>query len=85
MSTISRRSFLRWAGIVTASIPLLASQLFSASAKEDKTSPRVRVRPLNSPACTLGQLGFADRARFPSAADAMRASAGRAAKLEIYQ
>ncbi len=83
MKAISRRQFLQTAGVtmLAAALPALGSG--GPSRRREK---RVRIRSLTplghlSPA----QRAYVKRARFATAADAMRGSASRGMNIEIYE
>ena len=81
MNGISRRRFLQVAGaaiMVVAAIPSLGGSRKHNGAK------RVRIRPVSDADLRPGEISFYRRARFATAADAMRAVASRRIKAEIY-
>lgn len=82
MNGISRRKFLQVAGaaiVAVAAIPSLGGT------KGNKNGQmRVRIRPVPGADLRPGEISFYRRARFATAADAMRAVASRRMKAEIY-
>ena len=81
MNKISRRQFLQGAG---AAVTLLALPALGGM-KSKNGQKRVRVRPLASQTnLRPGEISFYRRARFATAADAMRAAASRGLTAEIY-
>ena len=81
MNVISRRRFLQVAGAT-----MLAATMASVPASGERQSGprRIRVRMV-SPNPRPAELAFCRRARFQSAADAMRALASRRLTAEIYR
>ena len=78
---ISRRRFLQGAGAVmvaAAAIPCLGG------AKAKNGEKRVRIRPVSTANLRPGEITFYRRARFATAADAMRAVASRRMNAVIY-
>lgn len=78
---ISRRQFLQGAGamiVAAAAIPSLGG------AGNHNGQKRVRIRPTTGANLRPGEISFYRRARFATAADAMRAVASRRMKAEIY-
>ena len=83
MKGISRRQFLQGAGAAVAAATLLTlPALGGTKAKNGKK--RVRIRPVSSANLRPGEISFYRRARFATAADAMRAVASRRVIAEIY-
>lgn len=81
MREISRRKFLQVAGtaiLAAAAIPALGG----AKARHDEK--RVRIRPLSGADLRPGEITFYRRARFATAADAMRAAAARRMNGTVY-
>ena len=81
MSEISRRRFLQVAGaalVAAAALPSLGS------ADSQPGEKRVRIRPVPGADLRPGEIAFYRRARFATAADAMRAAAARRMTAEIY-
>ena len=81
MKAISRRRFLQVAGatMLVAALPAIGGR------RNGQGPKRVRVRPLaSSPEISPAQRAFYRRARFATAADAMRAVASRGMTAEIY-
>lgn len=81
MNEISRRKFLQIAGsaiVAMAAIPSLGGHGNHHGAK------RVRIRPVSGAVLRPGEISFYRRARFATAADAMRAVASRGMQAEIY-
>lgn len=81
MNEISRRRFLQVAGaamVAIAAIPSLGGHGNQNGAK------RVRIRPAPGADLRPGEISFCRRARFATAADAMRAVASRRMQAEIY-
>ena len=84
MNKISRRQFLQGAGAAVAAVTLMTLPALGGT-KSKNVQKRVRVRPLASQAdLRPGEISFYRRARFASAADAMRAVASRRLTGEIY-
>ena len=85
MNGISRRKFLQVAGaaiVAAAAIPSLGG----TKKKKKNGEKRVRVRPYNAnQKLTPSEIDFCDRARFTTAADAMRAAAARGIPVVIYK
>jgi len=84
MKTISRRQFIQVAGatmLVAVAVPAIGS----GHGNGHHGQKRVRVRPLSSEGhLRPAERAFYHRARFESAADAMRALASRGMTAEIY-
>ena len=81
MKAISRRRFLQ----VAAATMLVAALPASGGARSRRGEKRIRVRPLASQGgVSAAERAFCQRARFASAADAMRAAASRGMTAEIY-
>ena len=81
MNEISRRRFLQVAGafmVTAAAFPALGGT------KAKNGHKRVCVRPVDSANLRPGEISFYRRARFATAADAMRAVAARGMQAEIY-
>ena len=81
MKAISRRRFLQLAGatVLVAALPAIGGGQNHRGAK------RIRIRPLASQGnVTTAKSVFFQRARFATAADAMRAAASRGTNAEIY-
>ena len=81
MREISRRQFLQVAGtaiLAAAALPALGG------AKARHGEKRVRIRPVSGADLRPGEIAFYRRARFATAADAMRAAAARGFVGEIY-
>jgi len=81
MHEISRRKFLQVAGatmMAAIAIPSLANSGNHAGQK------RVRIRPVSGVPLRPGEISFYRRARFATAADAMRAAASRRMNGTIY-
>jgi len=83
MKAMSRRHFLQVAGatmlLAAVAVPALGGGKSSHGVK------RVRIRPLSSQVNVRpGETSFYRRARFATAADAMRAVASRGMTAEIY-
>ena len=84
MNKISRRQFLQGAGAAVAAVTLLALPALGGT-KSKSSQKRVRVRPQASQTnLRPGEISFYRRARFATAADAMRAVASRKLCAEIY-
>lgn len=85
MNKISRRQFLQGAGAAVAAVTLLTLPALGGT-KSKIGQKRVRVRPLASQAnLRPGEISFYRRARFSTAADAMRAVASRGIVAEVYK
>ena len=83
MKAMSRRHFLQVAGatmlLAAVAVPALGGGKSSHGVK------RIRIRPLSSQGNVRpGEISFYRRARFATAADAMRAVASRRMTAEIY-
>lgn len=81
MKEISRRRFLQVSGaalMAVAAIPAMGGHGNHNGAK------RVRIRPVPGADLRPGEISFYRRAKFATAADAMRAAASRGLKAEIY-
>lgn len=80
MNEISRRRFLQVAGaaVVAAALPSLGG------AKNPNGEKRVRIRPVPGADLRPGEVSFYRRAKFWTAADAMRAVASRKMAGIIY-
>ena len=81
MKGISRRKFLQVAGAAMVAAVALPSL---GSAKNHNGEKRVRIRPLPGAALRPGEIAFYRRAKFDTAADAMRAVASRRMTAEVY-
>lgn len=81
MNEISRRKFLQVAGAAMAAAVALPSL---GGAKNHNGEKRVRIRPVAGAALRPGEIAFYRRAKFWTAADAMRAAAARGVTGEIY-
>lgn len=81
MNEISRRRFLQVAGAAMVAIAAIPSLGGSGNHNGEK---RVRIRPVPGAELRPGEISFYRRARFATAADAMRAVASRRMKAEIY-
>ena len=81
MKGMSRRKFLQVAGAT-----MLAAALPAIGRGRNRRGPeKYRIRPLASPADLCpGEIAFCRRARFATAADAMRAAAAHRMAAEIY-
>ena len=82
MNGISRRKFLQVAGaaiVAVAAIPSLGGTKARNGVK------RVRIRPVSDADLRPGEISFYRRARFETAADAMRTAASRGMNAEIYR
>lgn len=81
MKGMSRRKFLQVAGAT-----MLAAALPAIGRGRNRHGPKkYRIRPLSSPAdLSPGEIAFYRRARFVTAADAMRAVAAHRMTAEIY-
>ena len=85
MNKISRRQFLQGAGAAVAAVTLMTLPALGGT-KSKIGQKRVRVRPLASKAnLRPGEISFYRRARFATAADAMRAVASRGIVAEVYK
>ena len=85
MNEISRRRFLQVAGsalVAIAAIPSLGNS--GNNNGNHNGEKRVRIRPVPGADLRPGEISFYRRARFETAADAMRAVASRRMKAEIY-
>ena len=80
MSEISRRRFLQVAGAALVAAAVLPSLGGAGNPAGEK---RVRLRPLSGADLRPGEIAFYRRARFATAADAMRAAAARRMAAEI--
>ena len=81
MREISRRTFLQVAGtaiLAAAALPALGG------AKARHGEKRVRIRPVSGADLRPGEIAFYRRARFATAADAMRAAAARRMNGAVY-
>lgn len=83
MKGISRRQFLQGAGAAMAAATLLTLPAL-AGTKAKNGEKRVRIRPVDPANLRPGEISFYSRARFATAADAMRAVAARRMSAEIY-
>ena len=84
MKAISRRQFLQGAGAAAVAVALMALPALGGTQSHNGTK-RVRIRPLSSQGNPRpGEMAFYRRARFASAADAMRALASRGMVAEVY-
>ncbi len=81
---MNRREFLKVAGCALAvmALPVITG---SGSPEIPPLEHKIRVRPLSPETATESELAFCTRARFKTAADAMRACAARDFKAEIYE
>ena len=85
MNEISRRKFLQVAGaamVAIAAIPTLGKP--GNNNGNHNGQKRVRIRPVPGADLRPGEISFYRRARFATAADAMRAVASRRMQAEIY-
>lgn len=80
MNEISRRRFLQVAGAAMAAVALPSL----GGAKNHNGEKRVRIRPLHDADLRPGEVAFYRRAKFWTAADAMRAVASRRMAGVIY-
>ena len=84
MKAISRRRFLQVAG-ATILVAAVAAPAFGGG-RNHKGPKKIRVRPLPSQRdLSSSQQSFFHRARFATAADAMRVTASRGLIAEIYE
>ena len=81
MNEISRRKFLQVAG---AAILAAAAMPALGGAKARHGEKRVRIRPVPGANLRTGEISFYRRARFATAADAMRAAAARRMNGTVY-
>lgn len=84
MINISRRKFLQVTGTAAVAAAVLALPVSGAGrSRRGPRNVRVRLLPMGNP--RLADETFCHRARFPTAADAMRAAARRGVAAEIYR
>ncbi len=81
MNAISRRTFLQMVGASALAVMALSLSAFGGG---KTTSRRIRVRMVSFHP-RAAEMAFCQRARFASAADAMRALASRGMAAEIYR
>ncbi|MGD9611521.1 MAG: twin-arginine translocation signal domain-containing protein [Kiritimatiellia bacterium] len=81
MNEISRRRFLQVAGAALVAVAAIPSW---GGSRNHSGQKRVRIRPVPDADLRPGEMSFYRRARFETAADAMRAAASRGLKAEIY-
>jgi len=86
MKTISRRQFIQVAGAtILAAVAVPAMGRGHGNGNGNHGQKRIRVRPLSSQGnLSPAERAFYRRARFETAADAMRATASRGMTVEIY-
>ena len=83
MKEISRRQFLQGAGAAIAVVTLMTMPAMGGT-KSKNGQKRVRIRPVSSANLRPGEISFYRRARFATAADAMRAAAARRMNGTVY-
>ena len=83
MSALSRRSFLQLAGTAAAGGLALAASWAAEGSRRPPARRSLRVRSARGARGTKSQENFCSRARFASAADALRAAAARGLTGEI--
>ncbi len=81
MKAISRRKFMQMAGAMFVAVA--ACPVWSG-AKAKNGEKRVRIRPVSFANLRPGEISLYRRARFATAADAMRAVASRRMTAHIY-
>ena len=83
MKGISRRQFMQGAGAAAAAVTIMTLPALGGT-KAKSGEKRVRIRPVSTDNLRHGEISFYSRARFATAADAMRAVASRRMTAEVY-
>ena len=85
MKEITRRKFLQVAGAAMVAVALPSLGKPGGNNGNHNGEKRVRIRPVPGANLRPGEIAFYRRAKFWTAADAMRAVASRGAKAEVYE